>query len=222
MKKKSKLLLGAGACLLIAFALWTVLVLTVDIRAIGPHGSEVGFASLNEGVHKLTGANMTLYEITDWLGIVPIGTALCFGVTGLVQWIRRRSLFKVDRSLLLLGGFYIAVMATFVFFEIVEVNYRPVLINGCLEASYPSSTAMLVLTVMPTAIMQCRDRVKSIAWRRCITLGTVAFIAFMLIGRILSGVHWITDIIGGVLISAGLVAVYAGLHAVDGAEKRQV
>ena len=37
---------------------------------------------------------MTLYTITDWLGIVPIFICLCFGVMGLVQLIERRSLLK--------------------------------------------------------------------------------------------------------------------------------
>ena len=200
-----------GAGLIAVFVLWTVLVSVVDVRAIGPNGSSVGFATLNGYVHDLTGVNMRLYSITDWLGLVPIGVALGFAVLGLVQWVGRKSLFKVDRSILALGGFYIIVLAMYIFFEIVVINYRPVLIDGYLEASYPSSTTMLVMCVMPTAMMQLHVRIKSDVFRRCVLIPIAAFTAFMVIGRLASGVHWLTDIIGGALVSAGLVITYASV-----------
>jgi len=200
-----------GAVFLGAFVLWTVLVSYVDVRAIGQNASSVGFATLNGYVHNLTGVNMLLYTITDWLGLVPIGVAFGFAVLGLVQWVGRKSLFKVDRSILALGGFYIIVLAMYIFFEIVVINYRPVLIYGYLEASYPSSTTMLVMCVMPTAMMQLHARIKSDVFRRCVLISIAAFTAFMVIGRLASGVHWITDIIGGALVSAGLVITYASV-----------
>ena len=200
-----------GAGLIAVFVLWTVLVSVVDVRAIGPNGSSVGFATLNGYVHNLTGVNMRMYSITDWLGLVPIGVALGFAVLGLVQWVGRKSLFKVDRSILALGGFYIIVLAMYIFFEIVVINYRPVLIDGYLEASYPSSTTMLVMCVMPTAMMQLHARIKSDVFRRCVLISIAAFTAFMVIGRLASGVHWLTDIIGGALVSAGLVITYASV-----------
>ena len=155
--------------------------------------------------------NFPLYTITDWLGLVPIGVAFSFAILGLVQWIKRKSLLKVDRSLLVLGGFYIVVLAAYIFFEIVVINYRPMLIDGYLEASYPSSTTMLVMCVMPTAMMQFRTRIKNDVFRRCVMILIVVFIAFMVIGRLVSGVHWLSDIIGGALISAGLVTIYASV-----------
>ena len=209
MKKKNKKALVWGASLLAAFVLWTVLVCFVDVQAIGPEGSSVGFATLNGYVHNLTGVNMSLYVITDWLGLVPIGIAFGFAVLGLVQLIKRKSLLKVDRSILVLGGFYIVVMAVYILFETVVINYRPTLIDGYLEASYPSSTTMLVMCVMPTAMMQLRDRIKNKAFSRCVMIAVAAFVAFMVIGRLVSGVHWVTDIIGGALVSSGLVITYA-------------
>ena len=200
-----------GAGFLGAFVLWTVLVSAVDVRAIGQNASSVGFATLNGYVHNLTGVNMFLYTITDWLGLVPIGVAFGFAVLGLVQWVGRKSLFKVDRSILALGGFYIIVLAMYIFFEIVVINYRPVLIDGYLEASYPSSTTLLVMCVMPTAMMQLHARIKSDVFRRCVLISIAAFTAFMVIGRLASGVHWLTDIIGGALVSAGLVITYASV-----------
>ena len=194
--------------MLAVFVLWTVLIRFVDVEAIGPRQSSVGFATLNGYIHNLTGVNMSLYIITDWLGLVPIGVAFGFAVLGIVQCIKRKSLLKVDRSILTLGGFYIVVMAVYILFEIVVINYRPTLINGYLEASYPSSTTMLVMCVMPTAMMQLRPRIKNDLFRRCVMLVIAVFIAFMVIGRLVSGVHWITDIIGGALLSAAIVLMY--------------
>ena len=208
MEKKNKKRLVLGAGLVVVFVLWTVLVCFVDVRTIGPEGSSVGFATLNGFVHELTGVNWLLYTVTDWLGLVPIAAALGFAILGLVQLIKRKSLWKVDHSILALGVFYIVVMAAYLVFEIVVINYRPTLIEGYLEASYPSSTTMLVMCVMPTAAMQLNARIKNTVFRRCVIITIIVFIAFMVIGRFLSGVHWITDIIGGALFSAGVVTTY--------------
>ena len=208
MKKKNREVLLIGVSLLAVFVLWTMLVCSVDVRTIGPQGSSVGFAALNGCIHHFTGVNMPLYVITDWLGLVPIGVAFSFAVLGLVQLIKRKSLLKVDQSILVLGGFYIVVMAVYVLFEMVVINYRPTLINGCLEASYPSSTTMLVMCVMPTAMMQLHSRIKNGIFRKCLMLVIAVFIAFMVIGRFVSGVHWVTDIIGGALFSIAIVFMY--------------
>ena len=193
---------------LAAFVLWTLLLCFVDVRVIGPEGSSVGFSALNGFIHEKIGVNMYLYNITDWLGLVPIGVAFGFAILGHIQLIKRKSLLRVDRSILALGVFYIIVIAVYLFFEIVVINYRPVLIEGCLEASYPSSTTMLVTCVMPSAAMQAKERIKNKALRQGVIIVIIAFIAFMVVGRLLSGVHWITDIIGGALFSLGVVMAY--------------
>ena len=208
MEKKNSRLFWVGVGLLAVFVLWTVLIRFVDVEAIGPRQSSVGFATLNGYIHNLTGVNMSLYIITDWLGLVPIGVAFGFAVLGIVQCIKRKSLLKVDRSILTLGGFYIVVMAVYILFEIIVINYRPTLIDGYLEASYPSSTTILVMCVMPTAMMQLRTRIKNDLFRRCVMLTITVFITFMVIGRLVSGVHWITDIIGGALLSTAIVLMY--------------
>lgn len=208
MKKNNVKNLNAAILMLAAFVFWTILICFADVKAIGPNESSVGFAALNQFVHNLTGVNMTLYNITDWSGLVPIAFALGFAIFGLIQWITRKSIKKVDYNIFVLGGFYIAVILTYALFETIVINYRPVLINGYLEASYPSSTTILVLTIMPTAIMQFNDRIKNLFFKRVIIFLIAAFIAFMVIGRLLSGVHWLTDIVGGVMISSSLVLLY--------------
>ena len=198
----------ASMCLLAAFVLWTIAICYVDVCAIGPQGSSVGFAGINGFVHNLTGVHFSLYNITDWLGLVPIFVCMGFGILGLAQWIKRKSIRKVDHNILILGGFYMVTIAAYLFFESVVINYRPVLINGYLEASYPSSTTMLVMCVMPTAIMQLDSRIKNKVLRNIVVVTIIAFIAFMVIGRLVSGVHWFTDIAGGALLSAALVTMY--------------
>ena len=217
MKKESQRNFYIAICMLVAFLLWTVAIQFVDMQEIGPRESTVGFATINRFVHTLTGVHMYLYTITDWLGLVPLMFVMGFATLGLVQWIKRKHLLKVDYSILVLGGFYIVVMAVYVLFEMFVVNYRPVLINGCLETSYPSSTTMLVMCVMPTAIMQFNARIKNDILKRCVSSTIIAFIVFMVIGRLISGVHWFTDIVGGALVSAGLVLMY---RSVSGLEKK--
>lgn len=206
--KNTKTLLAA-LCTLAAFALWTGLLRCVDVQPIGPDGSRVGFAAINGAFHALTGVHWALYTLTDWLGLVPIGIAFGFAVLGLVQLLRRKSLLKVDRDILLLGGFYVVVLAAYLLFETVVINYRPVLVGGKLEASYPSSTTVLALCILPTAMMQLKTRIHSVAVRRAVLGSLAAFTVFMVAGRLLSGVHWLSDIAGGVLLSAGLVLLYA-------------
>ena len=208
MKKENQKNIYIALFMFLLFVLWTVLICIVDVRAIGPQETTVGFATLNRIFHNLTGVHMSLYTITDWLGLIPFFFVTGFASLGLIQWIKRKNLMLVDYSLFVLGGFYIAVMAIYVLFEIIVINYRPVLINGYLEASYPSSTTMLVMCVMPTAIMQFNRRIKSERLKTYISLLITAFIIFMVVGRLISGVHWFTDIFGGTLLSAGLVLLY--------------
>ena len=206
MKEKRNLLAGVG--LIGAFALWTVLIQWVDVQAVGQNGTRIGFADYNVCFHQLTGVHMMLYTITDWLGLVPIFICLCFGVMGLVQLIKRRDLLRVDSDILLLGVYYVMVIACYLIFEMIPINYRPVLIEGRQEGSYPSSTTLLVLSVMPTLMFQANRRVSNAMIRKAVAVFVIAFSAFMVIGRLISGVHWATDIIGSVLLSAGLYMLY--------------
>ena len=206
MKKNQYLL--AGILLHMGFVVWTFLIQTVDVQPIGPNGSTVGFAALNGWFHHLTGVHWMFYTLTDWLGLVPIFVCLIFAGVGFVQLMQRKSLFKVDLDIILLGVYYVFVIFGYLLFEIVPINYRPVLIEGFLEASYPSSTTLLVLSVMPTLYFQAQRRLTQNALRQTICIFSVLFSAFMVIGRLVSGVHWLTDIVGAVLLSSGIFLIY--------------
>ena len=196
---------------LLAFGLWTVLVTLVDVQPIGPEGSRVGFAALNRSFHSFTGVHMGLYTLTDLLSLVPAAFALGFAGLGLAQWLGRKSLLQIDRSILVLGGFYVLTLGAYLLFEILVINYRPVLIEGVLEASYPSSTTMLALCVLPTGSLQLRTRLKNRTLRIAVCWAIRLFTVFMVVGRLLCGVHWLTDILGGCLLSAALVHLYIAL-----------
>ena len=208
MKKNIKTTLKTGIIFLVLFILWTILIVTVDVKPVGVNETNIGFATLNTWFHNLTGVNMTLYTITDWLGLVPVFICLAFGVVGLIQLIKRRSLLKVDFDIIALGVYYVIVILGYLVFEMIPINYRPILINGILESSYPSSTTLLVLSVMPTVIFQSNKRLQNPKIKKTTVFVTIIFSLFMVVGRLASGVHWLTDIIGSCFLSAGLFYIY--------------
>ena len=209
MKKQKPFAPAVG--FLLAFVLWTLLSAWADVQPIGPKETSVGLATLNRFFHGVTGVHLLLYTLTDWLSLIPLGFVSAFALLGLCQWIGRKSLCKVDADLLLLGGFYLVASAVYLFFETAAIHFRPVLIEGRLEASYPSSTTVLVICVMATAVRFLRPRIRNPRVKGAITAVMTAFSPFMVIARLLSGVHWLSDIVGGLLLSAGVVFLYTAL-----------
>lgn len=208
MKNNNRISFIVTGALFSLFVMLTIMLMYVDIQTVGPEGSCVGFATVNKWASDLLGVNMLLYNFTDWLGVVAILFALGFAILGLIQLIEKKSLRRVDHSFLMLGAFYLLVIAAYVFFELHIVNYRPILIQNVLEASYPSSTTMLILCVMPTAIMQFNHLIKGRTARITVNTVCAVFAAVAVVGRLLSGVHWFTDILGGVLLSSAFVMLY--------------
>lgn len=210
--KRKKYALTAGISGLL-FAALIILIRLVDVQAIGPDGTRIGLSHLNWFVFEMLGVHLFWYEITDWLGIAAIGTALLFAVVGLAQWVKRKSIWKVDREILALGGLYLIVIGLYVLFELLIVNYRPIIMPGSIhpEASFPSSHTMLVCVIMGSAIPLLGKYVKSDVLCTVLRVIYAAIIAIIVIGRLISGVHWFTDVLGGILISVILLNLYAGI-----------
>lgn len=210
MKRNGKKELLTGSLLIGAFVVWTILIQLVDVQSIGVNGTKIGFAAWNSQFHQLTGVHMGIYTITDWLGLVPIFICMLFGVMGLTQLVKGRSLFKVDSDIVILGIYYIIVIFSYLIFEMIPINYRPILIEGRMEASYPSSTTLLVLCVMPTLIEQVNRRMKKEILKKTIMMSAICFSVLVVVGRLICGVHWFTDIVGAVMLSGGLFSIYKG------------
>lgn len=214
--KKAKRLLALGLCLLLAFAVFTVLVMKVDLQPIGPEGSKVGFATINGFFRDKVGYHPDLYDFTEGLGYGVLLVAAALALLGLSQMLKNKSL-KMERALWFLVALYAAVAVCYVAFEVFVVNCRPVLMEGQLEASYPSSHTMLAVCIMGSALAYLKKRIPCARCRRVpALLGTILMVA-VVAGRAVSGVHWITDIFASLLLSGGLVALYAA--AVEKEEK---
>lgn len=215
-KRKIKLKMIAAVILLLLFGVLIYAVRNVDVQSIGPKNSEIGFATINKAVNDLFGTHLIWYNITDWLGVAAILIAFGFACLGLYQLISRKSLKKVDADLYLLGAFYAVIMGVYVFFEICIINYRPIILYKDLEASFPSSHTMIVLCIMSTAIFQFNRRihnniVKKDIVKKAVNGASILLIAITIIGRLISGVHWFTDILGGLLIGTSLILFYIAL-----------
>ena len=178
----------ASAILFGAFVLLTLLVLKVDVQPIGPEESKIGLATINHMVNESLGSHMIWYKITEYTGYVSLLVAAGFGIIGLVQLVKRRSLFKVDKDILLLGGFYVLVMGTYALFEKVVINYRPIIMDEGLEPSFPSTHSLLVVAIMGTAVYQIGNRVKQTGIRNLLRILAYVIIVVTVIGRLVSGV----------------------------------
>lgn len=209
MQKKSKKPIIITGILFLIFIFFTIMIKTIDVQPIGPEKSKIGFATPNQFIFNFFGVNLLWYDITDWLGIVALVVALGFAILGLIQLIQRKSIWKIDLRILLLGVFYFIVVVFYIFFEFVIINYRPIILSQSLEASFPSSHTMIVICIMVTAMLQfhyyLQDK-KVCLW--IIEIASVLIIAVTVVGRLISGVHWFTDIVAGVLLSSSLVALY--------------
>ena len=198
----------------VIFLIFTALVKLVDVQPVGPDGTMIGFARINKAVWDKVGVSTTFYNVTQFFGIVAIGICLCFAILGVDQLIKRKQLHYVDSKIIAMGIYYIIVMAFYAFFMFVAINYRPVYINNePLESSYPSSHTMLALTVVAAFVMYNDNfkNVKKKVDRIVFTVACYVFGAVTVIGRLLSGVHWFTDIIGSVLLSIAIIEMYKPL-----------
>lgn len=212
MNNKKRNFLISGILLLIAIT-FTILVKVVDVKQIGVNNSSIGFATLNQFIFETTGVNMIWYHITDWFGLIPVFMAIVYAFIGLIQFIKRRSIFKVDKEIILLGLYYIIVIALYVFFEKVIINYRPILMNGFLEASYPSSHTLMTICICGSSIL-INKKLFNNKITKVINYLSIIIITITVVGRLISGVHWFTDIIGGILISSGLLMTFYSLLSI--------
>ena len=194
--------------LLLMFSIiFIVLLKTVDIKCNAVNNSCIGFATVNQFMFNKIGVNMVWYTITDWLGIIPILMSMVYALVGLKQLIKRKSIKKVDNEIIILGIFYIIVISIYILFEKYIINYRPILLNGFLEASFPSSHTLMTICLCGSSIIINNKLFKNRFTKVLNSISSIIIIT-TIIGRLISGVHWFTDIIGGILISSCLLMLF--------------
>ncbi len=197
----------------VLFVALIVALLSYDVAAIGPNGTEIGLSKLNQAVHEAIGSNMLWYDVTEVLGVVALLVAATFAGLGCYQMIRRKSPLKVDKQIYVLAGLYVATMIMYVLFEVVVVNYRPVILPGeeLPEAAFPSSHTMLTCVIMGSAVSLIREYIKNKKLQLVLGILCGVILVATVAGRLASGVHWLTDILGGVLLSVTLLGIYGGV-----------
>ena len=188
-------------------AVYTFMVKKIDIQPIGPKGSKVGFASLNKVFRDTIGTHMKLYKLAEILGLAILVIVGIYALIGLYQLIKRKSLLKIDREIIILGIFYVLMFVTYIFFEKCIINYRPVILDGKLEASYPSSHTILALCTCITSLIVSKKYVSK-KYIKITNIITILLLFGVFLGRMFSGVHWLSDIIGGFLISLTLISYF--------------
>lgn len=207
MEKRRKEILLCGGLFAVAI-IYTLLVKYIDVQEIGPNDSLVGFATINNFMFNLTGVNMLWYDITNWWGFVPLFIAFIYAMIGFIQVIKRRNILKVDKEILGLGVYYIIVIGLYIFFETCIINYRPTLMDGILEASYPSSHTLLSVCICGSSLIINKYLFKNRNFFKAENIISILSILVIVIGRFISGVHWFTDIVGAILISIALLKAF--------------
>ena len=175
---------------------------------IGPQGSEVGFSSINAIFQNSLGYNEIWYKITKYLGVIPFLIVAYYGLIGILQLTKRKSIMKVDKKIICMGAFYVLLGMTYVLFEKLVINYRPVMLEGELEASFPSSHTMLAVCICLSSLLVSKYYIKDEKIKKILDISTIILMVVLVVGRLLSGVHWFSDILGGVIISLFLVSIY--------------
>lgn len=207
MKLKKKNII-VSICLIILSVIYTILVKYVDVAPIGPKASSVGFSTLNKFVFNFLGRSNIWYNITEVLGMISILIALFYALIGLYKLIKNKSILKIDKEIIILGIFYFVVLLVYLFFEKVIINYRPVLVKGTLEASYPSSHTMLSICICLSAIIINNKLYKNMRISKIINTLSIIIMITTTVGRLLSGMHWVSDILGGIIISICLSYIF--------------
>ena len=204
MKKKNIILSILFSLISVAY---TLTVMFVDVKPIGPDGSKVGLATVNDWFKGIVGSNLDLYKITEYFGYAIIMIVVIYGLIGLIQLIKRKSLFKVDRELICLGILYALMLIVYVAFDKIAINYRPVVIDGVLEPSYPSSHTILSICICVSSLIVGKKYMKTVL-QNITCFITVFLLTMVLLGRTISGVHWLSDIVGGIIISITLLMYF--------------
>ena len=201
MIEKKKKWFKLSIWLLAIAVIYTVLVKYVDVKAIGPNATNVGFATMNKWFNELIGYNAIFYKISKYAGVIPFGFCAYYGLMGLIELIKKKSFKKVDYRYYILACFYVMFVAIYFFFEKMAINFRPVVLEAKIEASYPSTHTLLAICLCGSSLIASKLLIKNKTLRMIFDLAAWVLMLTIVVTRLISGVHWLSDIIGGIVIS---------------------
>ncbi len=209
MKKNIWFIISGISALI--FVIFTLIVSFVDVQPTGLADSKIGLGSINLHLRDIFGQSKTWDLVTIVLGAISFAVIFALILVAVWQGYKRKSIKKIDKNLILLGLIYCLLLFLYIFFELVVINKRPILSDGELKASYPSSHTLLICTSLFTALVELPYLVKKkwIVWT-CNGIG-ISMVVVGIVGRMLCGAHWFTDIIAGIILSFTLVFLYIAL-----------
>lgn len=207
MRKKSLIQFVAVTLIAVVF---TVLVKIVDVGFVSSTGSLVGFSSVNIPFSQKFGFNPIFYKVSEVLGYLVFLVIAVFAFIGCYQLIKRKSLMKVDKDLYALAITYVFTFALYIFFDkVLVINLRPIIMAGesIAEPSFPSSHTLLAVSVLGTAISEC-GKIRKKSFRVSLVIVLAILMGATVLSRLFSGVHWVTDIIAGILWGEVMMTLY--------------
>lgn len=175
--------------------IFTILVSFVDVKIFNVTNTKIGLYSLNK-IFLVNSIN------SNYINIISNGIFLiCLLVIILMLLLITFEYFKTKKinknNLNFFIHFLIMVLIWIIFDKILIINYRPILINGNIEGSYPSTHVMVSTFVL----LFLSDQLKKIFKNdKIFYIISIGLIIIQSISRILLTMHWFTDIIGGLLI----------------------
>lgn len=199
------------ACLFMGlYIVLLVMLYSVDVTFEGVNGSRIGLSGINIPIRDAIGTNMIFYNISKYVGALGIALVGVLAVWFLVRIIREKSLKALTRKEYELGVLYLLTCVLYVVFSKIVINYRPIIKwdEEGPESSFPSTHAMIAVVIFGSFCCIAGNYIKNEKLCKLIRILCVILAVLVIVGRMLSGVHWFTDIVGGVLVALSLVFAY--------------
>lgn len=183
-------------------------VVAADSGVHALNSPEVGFSWLNGEIFRGTEPLQTAGwdKVSDIIMAFAIIVAAGFGIAGLVQLVKKG---KIDARIWKMWLVYGAMAIIYAIFEyLAVVNTRPTLNNGAVESSFPSTHVLVVATVLSLMVVALPKYLDDKKARVLIAVISAIATALVMTGRVMSGQHWFTDVLGALLWSLFLVSLY--------------
>lgn len=206
MKKFINLYTILGCASLFLFILLMIL-LNADKAVIAESGKEVGLSSINNLVKYSYKENLDL--MTDLLFYVTFTVVVFEGCLGIIQLVTRKSLFKVDKEIIIFGiSLVVMVVLWLVFDHLLKINVRPIDAN---EGSFPSTHVMMAtFLALASHAFICMKYETRLPKYLSLVLAII-IISTITFGRVACGMHYITDVTGGLFMGLALYFITFGI-----------